>query len=222
MRSTLLRSDHVTDNDLRKIGLPSQESSDCFPLHQSATALDAARNNIPKNEHGIPVVPGRFDPYLSCVLAPDHLMQGLAKSMIKLCVRVLHIEYRKVLSVFTREALRSLKIFLPYTVIDDTTVELNVSTLSQTFPVLMVAQATLRMLCAFLEHDKSITLSAVSRKAQTEGDYSYFGGKDSVFISKENTSVTQYTPLAIFQECAALATSSRTLHPSPVIYLGPL
>lgn len=51
--------------------------------------------HIPLTEEGIPAVSPQFDHYRSTIVAPDHLLAGLATNVIDLCFKHLPNKYRR-------------------------------------------------------------------------------------------------------------------------------
>ena len=79
------------EDHLQRYGLKS--GSDFLnnppPLHRLHQELSKARHRVPLTENGQPVVPATFDPYLSVLVAPDHLLTGLSVDVINLNFRIL-------------------------------------------------------------------------------------------------------------------------------------
>ncbi len=62
---------------------------DIYPLSYFTKRLAETSNNIPLTHQDVPVVSGFFDSYRSNVVAPDHLLSGLAKNILNVCIRCL-------------------------------------------------------------------------------------------------------------------------------------
>jgi hypothetical protein len=69
--------------DLSLLGFKPDFDEKNYPLHALSVALRAARDNIPITSCGLPVVLGLFDPYRSAIVAPDHLLFGMAQDVLR-------------------------------------------------------------------------------------------------------------------------------------------
>jgi hypothetical protein len=77
-----VRSGLVSSSLLQALGLKSPVDESHCPLHTLSDALLKARSQVPLTDCGVPIVPSVFDPYRSCMIAPDHLLFGLAQNGI--------------------------------------------------------------------------------------------------------------------------------------------
>ena len=90
-RHWALRESGIDDNDCNLLGMYStaRVSNESCPLLKLHSELQKVRSDIQKANHGGPVVSGLFDPYRSNVIAPDHLLSGLAKDIMQTAFAVL-------------------------------------------------------------------------------------------------------------------------------------
>jgi hypothetical protein len=77
-----VRSGLVSSSLLQTFGWKSPVDESHGPLHTLSDALLKARSQVPLTDCGVPIVPSVFDPYRSCMIAPDHLLFGLAQDVI--------------------------------------------------------------------------------------------------------------------------------------------
>ena len=66
-------------------------------LADSFDRLRESGKSAPLTNLGIPVVPCRFDPYLQNLVAPDHCITGIVKSLLDVCFRELGKAQRSIL-----------------------------------------------------------------------------------------------------------------------------
>ena len=79
-RNKLVR-EVASQDQLKVLGL-SLDPIENKALHNLSESLNRVRRGVPTNEEGVPVVPCQFDPYRSAVVAPDHLLSGLAQDVM--------------------------------------------------------------------------------------------------------------------------------------------
>ena len=112
-RTNALRTAKVSDSDLRAMGF--QESavygSKVNALHELSIHLSRVRSKIPRNEYDLPVVPGVFEPYRSCVIAPDHLFLGLSHDVINCFLKHVSVAVRKRTHMIAKRLLRENQLF---------------------------------------------------------------------------------------------------------------
>lgn len=79
----------ISENDVQFMGLSLLFSSESTPLLSLARALQICAAQIPLNTKGELVVGGLFHPYRSAVVAPDHLLKGIATDVLLFSFRLL-------------------------------------------------------------------------------------------------------------------------------------
>lgn len=106
-RTTAARSRGLSASALKELGLKPSEEDRQLPFHELAGALRRVilENRVPLTEHGIPVVPAVFDPYQSCLVAPDHLLSNLAIDVINAAIVSVSPDLRKVAEALILEGL---------------------------------------------------------------------------------------------------------------------
>ena len=94
-------------DELKEVGLRdlTEEQVKQLPLHYLSDCLEAVRHGVPKDINGNPVVPCNFDPYLSCVVAPDHLLAGLGQDILQAVLSLLRPEQRIRVSLLSTHTL---------------------------------------------------------------------------------------------------------------------
>jgi hypothetical protein len=92
----ILREDNFAIQELNTLGF--QPTFDVIenPLHALSKALNYSSYFVPLTNGGAPVVPALFDPYRSSVVAPDHLLFGLAQDVLRATLNHFYPLARKV------------------------------------------------------------------------------------------------------------------------------
>ena len=106
-RNASTRKD-ATETQLRTLGLAAEEGED-LPFHVLSTSLEAVQEEVPKTENGVSVVPAIFDPYRSAVIAPDHLLSGLAQDVLNACISAASPRIREVAELQILGALKKFR-----------------------------------------------------------------------------------------------------------------
>ena len=90
-RTWALRESGISDDDCTYLGMygNARVCNKNSPLLSFAEELSKVRSDIPLTLDGEPVVPGVFDPYRGNIVAPDHLLSGVAQDMLTLCFALL-------------------------------------------------------------------------------------------------------------------------------------
>jgi hypothetical protein len=78
-----VRSSTARDIDLSELGFKPDFDITNYPLHFLSQQLRVCRNRITLRHGWARVVPGIFEPYLSSLIAPDHLLFGLARDILR-------------------------------------------------------------------------------------------------------------------------------------------
>ena len=77
----------MQDGSIQDISVPGR-----WPLLKTSVELDRRKGNRRLDSSGNIVVPGKFDPYCSNIIAPDHCLTGLIDGIIHLCFRAIRDE----------------------------------------------------------------------------------------------------------------------------------
>ena len=98
---------NANEQQLKKYGLRqcSEEELQNMPLHRLSAALEQVRANVPLRADGGPVVPCFFDPYLSCVVAPDHVLHGVGEDICTAMLKRLGPDKRTLMNVLAMQAM---------------------------------------------------------------------------------------------------------------------
>ena len=83
----------------------SEEELDQLPLHCLSNELEKVRHLVPKDSEGVPIVSCSFDPYLSCIVAPDHLLFGLGQDIVRAMLCTLRPSQRDKVNELATQAL---------------------------------------------------------------------------------------------------------------------
>ena len=108
-RTRVARSTNLSAAVLKELGLRSEGEDEMLPLHTLAEELEKAVAvvGIPLTERGTPVVPAVFDPYQSCVVAPDHLLSNLSIDAINAVIVLVSPDVRRLAERLILEHLSS-------------------------------------------------------------------------------------------------------------------
>lgn len=72
----------MSDADTKQLGLKVQGEHMDLPLHELDVALEKARPRVSLMRQNKPVVPARFDPYRSVLMASVHLLARFAQDLM--------------------------------------------------------------------------------------------------------------------------------------------
>ncbi|PXF42873.1 hypothetical protein BWQ96_07381 [Gracilariopsis chorda] len=139
-----LRNSGIDDDHSNRLGMRSNESfsDSSAPLVAFQRELERKRDEISNSMGGLPVVSGLFDSYRSNVLAPDHLLTGLAKNVLEACFAALGSrDARLKADVSLCSALRDNGLIRQTSVYNVKEKKLHSMTLSGTYCLLLVAAA---------------------------------------------------------------------------------
>lgn len=124
---------------LQLLGLKQSVNETNCPLHVLSSALAKCRPEVPLTDCGVPVVPAVFDPYRSSMVAPDHLLAGLARDVINATVTMCTPEIRRNTESLMRDALRDHNLGRQSELISLPKAVLHTMNLSEVYAVLLVA-----------------------------------------------------------------------------------
>jgi hypothetical protein len=97
-----VRAKHPNTQDLAALGFKQTFNIADFPLHKLSSALSSARGQVPVTYQNEPVVPAVFDPYRSSLVAPDHLLFGLAQDALRGTIAMCTPQARNIADVLMR------------------------------------------------------------------------------------------------------------------------
>ena len=94
-------------SELKRVGLRGMTDIEvsALPLHTLSDALESVKHKVPELPNGDPVVPCVFDPYMGCLVAPDHLFFGLGQDVAQTMFFLLRPAERKRVNELATEAL---------------------------------------------------------------------------------------------------------------------
>ena len=101
--------DQLRPQDLtKKLGMKNSDAKleDRYAFFRLARELDDARESVPVTSNGRRVVPCIFDPYRSCIVAPDHVFFGLTSNVIEGALKVSTRNQRQLAEVFIVDTLK--------------------------------------------------------------------------------------------------------------------
>jgi len=137
MRS--LRGEDCSSQDLVELGFkPTFNVSDC-PLHALSDALSQARGRVPLTDQNIPVISASLDPYRSSLVAPDHLLFGLAQDVLRATISLCTPQARKIADMLMIRSLSSNKLGKQRQIVNPASASINSMGMSDLFAVLLIA-----------------------------------------------------------------------------------
>ncbi len=147
-----LRAGGISADDMKFLGM--KEGGVCntrepgrWPLLKLACRLDDVQHLIPMTADNMRVVSGKFDPYSRNIVAPDHLLAGIGKFLIKTLFQTLSDAAAQTkLDCMIRQDLVDLGLGRHSTLYNQTTKTLNSISMSCVFGILMVIVAEVRNL----------------------------------------------------------------------------
>ena len=140
-RMRLVREKVSSERSLRHFGLKplDEESLSQLPLHQLSDAIENAKTRVPKSVDGVPVIDLAFDPYLSSLVAPSHLLYGLTQDVLNAMIRVCSPAERKAVDRLIYHALQEHGCNTDQSIFNVEAIKLQSMTISNTRSVLIVA-----------------------------------------------------------------------------------
>jgi hypothetical protein len=134
-----VRHSECPSSTLQLLGLKQFMDESHCPLHALSNALDDCRSKVPLTDSGVPVVPAVFDPYRSSMVAPDHLLVGLARDVINATLCMCSPRIRRNAESLMRDALRDHNLGMQSELISIQKAVLHTMNLSEVYAVLLVA-----------------------------------------------------------------------------------
>ena len=112
--------------------------------------LERVRHKIPKTSSGNRVVPGMFDPYMSNIIAPDHLFSGLAKNAINASVMMMSVKQRSLFNDVVIQLLSTNEMCTIQRLLSSSGTELVTLSISELYDVLLVAPVSCEIVLSHL------------------------------------------------------------------------
>jgi len=146
MRMGQFRGAGLSPQACQGLGMKSNEKAKdlLLPLHALGTRLEEVRAIVPRNESGTPVVPAIFDPYLSCVIAPDHLFLGLGQNVLDAVISAIPMKVREGVEDRMKTSLRDHGLNTQNHIIDMSKKKVYSMSISDMYAVLLVAPQCFR------------------------------------------------------------------------------
>jgi hypothetical protein len=138
----ILREENTATQELTTLGFQPTLNAIVNPLHALSESLKEARYLVSLTNGGAPVS-ALFDPYRSSVVAPDHLLFGLAQEVLRATLIHCSPSARKICDYLIRTTLTSHEFGKHRQVINASSASLNYMGMSKTFAVLLVAPTSL-------------------------------------------------------------------------------
>jgi hypothetical protein len=150
-----VRSGLVSSGLLQTLGLKSSVDESHCPLHTLSDALSKVRSQVPLTDCGVPVVPAVFDPYRSCMVAPDHLFFGLAQDVINATIALCNPRVRVIAEGLMLDALCMQNLGRQKQLFSRTSQSLHSMNMSDLFAVLLVAPSSFNTALILNDEDGS-------------------------------------------------------------------
>jgi hypothetical protein len=97
---------------------------------------------VPLTHCGVPVVPSVFDPYRSCMVAPDHLLFGLAQDFISATIAICSPRVHVAAEGLMRDALCLQNLGRQNLLFSRTSLSLHLMNMSEVLALLLVAASS--------------------------------------------------------------------------------
>jgi hypothetical protein len=110
-----------------------------FPLHTLSNTLSSARRKVHFTDQNEPVVPALLDQYSSSLVAPDHLLLGLAQDILRGTIALLSPQARYIADVLMRRKLSCNFLGEQMQIINPASASINATGTSDLFAVLLIA-----------------------------------------------------------------------------------
>jgi hypothetical protein len=167
-----LRADVTNNQELTAHGFqPAFDIAD-YPLHALSNAISAARGQVPLTELNVPVVPAMFNPYMSSMVAPDHLLFGLAQDVLRATLSLCTPQVRKHVDILIRSSLSSSNLGKHRQVVNSSSASINSMGMSDMFAVLLVApicfESAFALVCSTGEEVEESCREAICDAGSTE------------------------------------------------------
>ena len=133
--------------ELQHVGLRKLSADDILklPLHNLSNALEKVSARVPRLPNGEPVVPCSFDPYLNCIVAPDHLFLGVGQDITEAMLSLLSRRERRQVDMLATNALASAGFGEESSLLNSATDHIQQMTFSSFFQYLLVLPWAVRV-----------------------------------------------------------------------------
>ena len=166
-RTKAIRYSGIKPNEATWLGINEgdlnsmlSDKDDEWVLLKIANDFDAnneAGRKAPLTSDGIQVVPCRFDPYLQNIVAPDHCITGIIKSLLKVCFDELSKKQGKILDHTLVTTISKMGITGQSSLYNSKTKTLNGVSMSTLFALLSILPSVL-LACGFDKKVKSFSV----------------------------------------------------------------
>ena len=145
-RSEALRMGGIKDEDLKKLGMKSNQA--CTEsgnvLSELSQTMEEVRCRVPLTNTGVRVVPCMFDCYRSAVVAPDHLILGLGQNLTDTLLKLLPPSVRRYGETICKSLLREGDLTYQNHLFDHKNIGLHSMSITAMFSFLLVAPHAFR------------------------------------------------------------------------------
>jgi hypothetical protein len=171
-RMKILLEENNSTQELNTLGFQPNLDVIENPLHALSEAPKEARYLVPLTNGGAPVVRALFNPYRSSVVAPYHLLFGLAQDVLRATLIHCSPSARKICDYLIRKTLISHDLGKHRRVITATSASIKSMGMSEMFAVLLVAPTSLESALAIAKKDLDSYYSNTICEAKTSGGLS--------------------------------------------------
>jgi len=149
-RTLVIRDSNISSEESKSIGMKDASTdtkkSPLFSLH---SALNEAFRTTPRpffSDGSILPYP-HFDPYRSCLVAPDHLLSGIAKNVLNMAFVLLPREYQVLADIHICNALRTNGLVAQHRIFSPAACSMYSMSISGLFSTLSIAPEVFTDLC---------------------------------------------------------------------------
>jgi hypothetical protein len=155
-RINSVRSGVSSSSLFQSLGLMYQVDEIQCPLHILCDVLSKVRSQVLRTDCGAQVLPSVFDPYRSCMVAPDYLLFGLAQDVINATITLCSSRVRTTAEGLMRDALCLQNLGRQKQLFSKTSLSLHTMTMSDVFAVLLVAPSSFHTALVMHDEDTSV------------------------------------------------------------------
>ncbi len=161
-----LRDSEAKSETCRLLGMSPPEHKKHLPIYALRSAMLQCRHHIPTTR-GVPILSGHLDPYVSCLIGPDHLLTGHFRDCINIAYRLLpNREYRQSVEEFLIGFLAECDLPRQNRIFDIEKKVLFSMSMTELYALSVVGQiGFLRGCTAVHQSNPQVTLSQMSRDA---------------------------------------------------------
>ena len=198
-RNEALRDSEIDNHDTNRLGMKGSDkiNDESAPLLALQRELERVRADIPSTREGKRVVSGRFEAYRCNVVAPDHLLAGLAKNIIEVFFHVINrqgdaVAFRTKADIAICGALRDNGLKKQSSVFSSKH-KLNNMTLSGVFCALLVCVPVFKQLLPENRSEETAEVLDLLTQLQKLVAWTYWwpseaadGASDYVYVTRDN------------------------------------